>query len=59
MDSYILRRQGKPWQVVEVLAIGGGRGARGQRRSPRSALVLLPDGTRVVRPFRGLRRSHR
>ncbi len=28
----------------------------GARGGPRNVLVLRPDGSRVVRPFRGLRR---
>lgn len=30
--------------------------ARGAGPGPRNALLLRPDGTRFVRPFRGLRR---
>jgi hypothetical protein len=47
-------------EPVEVLAVGGGfgRGKRhGEPKSPVNALVEYPDGRRVVRPFRGLRRA--
>ena len=43
--TYLLR--GEP---VVVIARWAGRG-------PRNVLVEYPDGRRVVRPFRGLRRS--
>lgn len=30
--------------------------ANGPKGSPRNALVMRPNGTKIVRPFRGLRR---
>jgi hypothetical protein len=56
-DRYLLR--GQP---VTVLARGGGRSRGGlpggapARRSPASVLVQYADGSRAVRPARGLRR---
>lgn len=41
---------------VRLVALGGGRGPRGSKRSPRNCLLEREDGTRYVRPFRGLRR---
>jgi hypothetical protein len=43
----IYLERGEP---VRILARGGGPG-------PRNVLVERADGTRVVRPFRGLRRA--
>ena len=41
---------------VTVLARWNHAGLGKANGSPRNVLVIRPDGTRLVRPFRGLRR---
>lgn len=43
-------------QLVRLIVCGGGRGPKGSK-SPRNALLERRDGSRVVRPMRGLRRA--
>lgn len=43
--------------VVETRWAVTAKPAPGQKHAPRNVLIRREDGTRVVRPFRGLRKS--